>query len=137
MGEEQRETYQFRVEQVIFSVEKKFNLNSPDRLAYYWNDAMREGKVQMSRRKGGGSEMVWGAFSGKVRSELMVMRSMQGAKRYIMILEDSLLDFISTHDDSVVFQQENASIYTARMTSNWFVENNITMMDWPAPLSRL
>ena len=49
-------------QKVIFSEEKKFNLDGPDGFQYYWQDLAKDKQVRMSRNFGGGSVMVWGAF---------------------------------------------------------------------------
>jgi len=43
---------------VIFSDEKRFNLNGPDGWAYYWHDMRTEPKVFSKRQSCGGSVMV-------------------------------------------------------------------------------
>jgi hypothetical protein len=43
---------------VIFSDEKKFNLDGPDGLKYYWHDLREENESFFSRQNGGGSRMV-------------------------------------------------------------------------------
>lgn len=49
--------------QVVFSDEKKFNLDCPDGYHYYWHD-IRTDEVTFSRRvMGGGGVMVWAGFS--------------------------------------------------------------------------
>jgi hypothetical protein len=35
-------------------------------------------------------------------------------------------------DRNQIFQQDNASIHTSRMVKDWFLANNVTVMDWPA-----
>lgn len=45
---------------IIFSDEKKFNLDGPDGFAYYWHDLRTEEKIFSKRQSGGGSVMVWG-----------------------------------------------------------------------------
>lgn len=48
---------------VIFSDEKKWNPDGPDCYSYYWHD-LKEKEVTRSKRNfGGGSLMVWAAFS--------------------------------------------------------------------------
>ncbi len=42
---------------VVYSDEKKFNLDGPDGYAYYWHDIRKEEKIFSARVQGGGS--VW------------------------------------------------------------------------------
>lgn len=47
---------------VIFSDEKKFNLDGPDGFKYYWHDLSKSHDIALSRNFGGGSVMIWAAF---------------------------------------------------------------------------
>jgi hypothetical protein len=55
--------------EVIFSDEKKFNLDGPDSNQYYCHDLRKEPQYFSKRRAGGGSLMVWAGFgsSRKIR----------------------------------------------------------------------
>uniref|UniRef100_T1IGZ1 Tc3 transposase DNA binding domain-containing protein n=1 Tax=Strigamia maritima TaxID=126957 RepID=T1IGZ1_STRMM len=55
---------------VIFSDEKKFNLDGPDGWAYYWHDLRQDDQVSSKRQQGGGSLIVWGAFSWNGKTNL-------------------------------------------------------------------
>ena len=48
---------------IIFSDEKKFNLDGPDGWNYYWHDIRKEPEVFKKRPKGKNSCMVWGGQS--------------------------------------------------------------------------
>ena len=76
--------------------------------------------------------MVWGAFSVKGPSELVVMEGKQDPAKYISILNDALLPFIEKHDKNIIFQQDNAAIHTARVTKEWFSQHSVSVMKWPA-----
>ncbi|OQR88375.1 hypothetical protein ACHHYP_20303 [Achlya hypogyna] len=50
---------------IIFSDEKKFNLDGPNGWQYYWHHLRHDEQLFSRRQNGGGSVMVWGAFSAK------------------------------------------------------------------------
>lgn len=118
---------------VIFSDEKKFNLDGPDGVQCYWHDLRTEPETCFSRQQGGGSLMVWAGFGHGGRTEIMVLRGRQSATDYIQLLERHLLP----HGQRIggrnwVFQQDNAAIHTARVTKDWFARHQVTVLDWPA-----
>ena len=120
---------------VMFSDEKKFNLDGPDGLAFYWWDIRKEERIFQRRQKGGGGVMVWGSFSAKGQSELSILKGNQNAQRYTNTLENYLLPFAeSMHPNGYIFQQDSASIHTASHTKRWFDTKNVTVLDW-APKS--
>ena len=47
---------------VIFTDQKKFNLDGPDGYAYYWHDlrSKKDQKIFSKQKFGGGSVMIWG-----------------------------------------------------------------------------
>lgn len=118
---------------VIFSDEKKFNLDGPDGTRYYWHDLRKEKKVVWSRHSGGGSVMVWGGMSSLGKSRLAVLRGNQDAYDYQQTLSSFLLPFADdTHGGDFVFQHDNASIHRARTTTAFLRERGVPTIDWPA-----
>ncbi|KAG3016919.1 hypothetical protein PC119_g11203 [Phytophthora cactorum] len=97
---------------IIFSDEKKFNLDGPDGFKYYWRDMRRPAQSYVRRQNGGGSVMVWGAFSATGKSKLTILCGRQNS------------DF--------VFQQDNASIHASRETKQFLEESEVSTMVWPA-----
>jgi len=85
--------YGSKWDQVIFSDEKKFNLDEPDGFHSHWRDLRKDPRVLSKRQSGGGSLMVWGAFSGKGMSELVILTGNQNAEKYVSTLEPYLLPF--------------------------------------------
>lgn len=117
----------------VFSDEKKFNLDGPDGLQYYWHDLRREKKIFSKRQSGGGSVMMWGAFCAHGTSELVVLEGTQDSDRYITTLSDHLFPFIDrVYGRDCIFQQDNASIHASRATKDFLREENVELMDWPA-----
>ncbi|KAG2904511.1 hypothetical protein PC119_g11430 [Phytophthora cactorum] len=96
---------------IIFSDEKKLNLDGPDGFKYYWRDMRRPAPAYVRRQNGGGSVMVWGAFSAAGKSKLAILRGCQNS------------DFAS--------QQDNASIHASRETKQFLEENEMSTMVWP------
>lgn len=61
--------------QIVFSDEKKVNLDGPDGFRYYWHDLRKEPKYLSKRVQGGGNVMVWGAFSSLGNNNLALIKS--------------------------------------------------------------
>jgi len=80
-------------DQVIFSDEKNFTLDGPDGFHSHWRDLRKDPRVLSKRQSGGGSLIVWGAFSEKGKSELVILTGNQNAEKYVSILESYLLSF--------------------------------------------
>lgn len=120
-------------EKVIFSDEKKFNLDGPDGLQYYWQDLRKEKESYFSRHSGGGSVMVWGAFSHVGRSELAVLSGRQDSYDYQQTLTGFLFPLADdTMSGAYVFQHDNASIHSSNATSQFLSDLEIPVLAWPA-----
>jgi hypothetical protein len=77
--------------------------------------------------------MVWRAFSRKGKSTLAILHGRQDSEAYKHTLFYQLLPFADEkHEGSYVFQQDNASIHTTKSANMWFLEQNITLLPWPA-----
>ena len=77
--------------------------------------------------------MIWGAFSASGKAELVVREGHQNGQQCVEVMETSLLPFAEVHHgQDFIFQQDNASIHTAKVTKAWFEDKNVTVLDWPA-----
>lgn len=118
---------------VVFSDEKKFNLDGPDGFQYYWHDLRKEPQLFKKRNFGGGSLMLWGAFSMQGRTHLCKCDGRMNPTKYIDLLENELITFSDDKmDGDFIFQQDNASIHVSRQTRAWFKEKEIDLLEWPA-----
>jgi transposase len=78
---------------VIFSDEKKFNLDGPDGNRHYWHDLRKESLIFSKRHSGGGSVMVWAGFSRKGVTSLDYISANSCSADYIETLDSHLLTF--------------------------------------------
>ena len=79
--------------------------------------------------------MVWGAFSASGKADLVVMEGKKNSARYINVLEKSL-SFMNRLDTSnAIFQQDNALIYTSKLTKKKTGLKRKILKFWTGPLS--
>lgn len=118
---------------VVFSDEKKWNLDGPDGMKSYWHNSKLPERVVVKRHSGGGSVMVWGAFSSAGKTELKFVDGNQDSAHYVETLGSHLLPFLrEKHVQGHIFQHDNAPSHRARNTQEWLEANNVTTMTWPA-----
>lgn len=117
---------------IVFSDEKKFNLDGPDGYSYYWHDLRQEKEIRFSRQHGGGSVMFWGAFAYHGKSKLVQINKTLNSLTYHDILRENLINFGSEFHDPWKFQQDNAPAHASKSTKIWLQDNNIESIRWPA-----
>jgi hypothetical protein len=118
---------------VIFSDEKKFNLDGPDGCQYYWQDLRREPQYFSKRVQGGGSLMIWAAFSYQGKTKLAIMRGRQDSAAYQQVLQEYLVPCTRILGlNRGLFQQDNAPIHSSASTTTWFTNKGIHLLPWPS-----
>ena len=118
---------------VIFSDEKKFNLDGPDGLNYYWHDLRKEKRIFSTRCHGGSSIMIWAAIFEGGKSQLAILNGNQTAESYVNTLNNFLLpSWPVNFQNDYVFQQDGAAIHTAYLTKHFLLMRNIRVIDWPS-----
>jgi transposase len=122
---------------VIFSDEKKFNLDGPDGYQYYWHDVRAETELYSKRVSGGGSVMVWAGMSAHGKTNIAILEGRQNSVCYTHTLDNYLAPFIQNLREnrgirSPIFQQDNASIHESRFTKAHIEAMGIKKLKWPA-----
>lgn len=118
---------------VIFSDEKKFNLDGPDGYAYYWYDLRKEPRERYSRQQGGGSVMVWACLGiGGVRW-CFVETTLNAESYFQNVLETHLVPYgEQLGGPAWTFQQDGASIHKAAANRQDFRRRIPRLLDWPS-----
>lgn len=120
---------------VLFSDEKKFNLDGPDGFKYYWHDLRKEPKFYSKRVAGGSSVMVWAGIGYGGKTDIVFADGKLNSELYQNMIGPQLEKFAEIIcGPQWIFQQDNAPIHGSISTKNWFLSNDINVMDWP-PLS--
>lgn len=123
---------------VIFSDESRFCVDHNDRRARVYRrrgERYQNQCVHECNRFGGPSVMVWGAITRDFRSQLVVINGTLTAQGYINnVLRPTLLPFMAQHGGPgvFIFQHDNATPHSARVTQQFLQQNGVRVMPWPA-----
>lgn len=118
---------------VIFSDEKKWNLDGCDGFRSYWHDSRKNPLVFSKRNFGGGTVMTWGAFSADGTFQIQFTSSRMNSLDYQNVLDQELAPFfVSNPNSGFTFLQDNASIHVSASTKAYLQSKNIPTIDWPA-----
>ncbi|CAO4381249.1 unnamed protein product [Caenorhabditis nigoni] len=117
---------------VVFSDEKKWNLDGPDGYRSYWRDLRKDPRMFSRRNFGGGSLMVWGAFCDGRKLDLQFITTRETSDSYQKTLQIAVVPFFRNRRRSHIFQQDNAPIHKSNSTLAWLAAKGIKDMKWPA-----
>lgn len=121
---------------VIFSDECKFNLFGSDGRTKVWRkDGTRYATKNLipTVKHGGGSVMVWGCVSAAGVGKLVFIDGIMDKFAYCRILADNLrcsAELLGLED--FIFQQDNDPKHTSKLLKDFFTQNNINLLPWPA-----
>lgn len=126
--------WKYKWRKLIFSDEKKFNLDGPDGFSYYWHDLRTEEKIFGKRQSGGGSVMVWGAIGYLKKRPLSFISTRMDAKQYQEMVGLHFPAYgIECAGQGWKFQQDNAPIHVARSSRTYFEEHGVSLFEnWPS-----
>lgn len=124
--------------QVIFSDETKINRIGSDGAQWFWNatnEEIRECHLQHMYKHGGGSIMLWGCFLWDGPGYIVRIDGSLDSKLYCEILDDDLkssAEYYGFDLKNIVFQQDNDPKHTSKLASKWFLDNKVSVLDWPS-----
>jgi transposase len=114
---------------VFFSDETMIQLSANITRAWH----KRGHRPNCRRSKYPAKVMFWGAISASRKSPLVVVSGTLNAQGYQTLLADQFIPwFRKQHIGHLTFQQDNAPPHTAKTTKRFFLDNNITVLPWPA-----
>ena len=79
--------------------------------------------------------MVWGCMEWNGVGKLIEVQGIMDAKQYCDILEDGLVksfEDLEMEEEERIFQQDNDPKHTSKKATQWFEDNNIKVLVWPA-----
>ena len=118
---------------VVWSDEKKFNLDGPDGFSYYWHDLRKEEDIFSTRAQGGGSIMIWASFGWGGKSSICFVDGRMNSNGYREVLKHHLVDIGSSIGGSDwIFQQDNAPVHRSKVNITWFKSKKINVLPWPS-----
>ena len=82
---------------VLFSDEKRFNLDGTDGLQYYFHDIRKETMSAIRRKMGGGSVMVWAGVGYFAKTSIKFINVRMNSVRHINLIKEQ----INNHAESI------------------------------------
>ena len=79
--------------------------------------------------------MVWGCMGWNGVGKLIEVEGKMDAKQYCEILDDGMVESfekLDLEEDERYFQQDNDPKHTSRLATQWFSDNHIQALEWPA-----
>ena len=121
---------------IIFSDESKFNLFYSDGQQHVWRKpktGLENKHIQKTIKGGGGSVMVWACFSHEGIGRIHIIEGVMNGAMYVDILSRNLFESANEMGlKTFIFQQDNDPKHTSKLAKEFFSENEITVLDWPA-----
>ena len=122
--------------QIIWSDESRYELFGSKRRQWVWRHPEQrtdDNCLVPTFKSTQKSVMVWGCFTRFGVGPLVRLEGRIKAVDYIKVLETYLVPFIKSLDgETHIFQEDNAPVHTAKITTKWKLNNSIPSLPWPA-----
>lgn len=121
---------------VMFSDESRFSFHPDGRRIRVWRQpgsAERLHHVQEVHSYRGGTVMVWAGVMMDRRTQLVFLEENMNHNVYLnSVLHPIVRPFANAHGEHFIFMQDNARAHVARAVSEWFRQEEISVLPWPA-----
>lgn len=124
--------------QVIWSDESKINRLGSDGIKYTWKkkgEGLLDREIIGTKKFGGGNIMVWGCMGWEGVGDMIYVEGRMDADQYVGILDDGLLSSVEKFGmdvEDIIFQQDNDPKHTSKKAKQWFEDQEIQLLEWPA-----
>ena len=125
---------------VLWTDETKINRIGSDGKVYVWKqqgEPVSDWTTTPTVKHGGGNNlMVWGCMGWNGVGKLIEVQGNMNAEQYCEILEEGVEESFESlemaEEEERYFQQDNDPKHTSRKADEWFSDNNLTPLKWPA-----
>jgi transposase len=123
---------------VVWTDETKISCLGSDGREWVWTEpgcALTDRNVKGTVKFDGGSLMMWGCMTSQGVGHACRIDGGMDAQLYTHILSDEFLQTLAYHGlkvDEIIFQQDNDSKHTSRIARQWFEDNKVEVLSWPA-----
>jgi transposase len=123
---------------VVWSDETKINRMGSDGRKWAWKKAgegLSDRLVSGTLKYGGGSVMVWGCMMWDGPGYACKIDGRMDGDLFVSILDEDLqasLEYYNKNAEDVIFQQDNDPKHTCKKAKQWFQDNGIETLLWPA-----
>lgn len=117
---------------IIFTNEKRFNLDGPYGLSYYFHD-MRKEEQFLSRRQMRGGVMILCGIGCYGKMEIKFITGKMNSKMYLEMIEEQINTYATRiAGEKFISRQDNVAVHTAKVVKEYFSLEKIRVLDWSA-----
>ena len=124
---------------VLWSDETKINRIGSDGKVYVWKrkgESISDRTTTPTVKHGGGNNLiVWGCMGWNGVGMLIEVEGKMNADQYCQILSDGMVESfekLEMEEGERYFQQDKDPKHTSRKATQWFEDNDIEVLPWPA-----
>ena len=122
---------------ILWSDESRYTLYRSDGRIWVWRlpgERFLQDCIIPTNKFGGGGLMVWGCFSWFGLGPLFVVPGTMKAVNYLNILDNFALPTLWQYfgNSPCHYQHDNAKCHTAGVIQDWFEDNHVKKLEWPA-----